>query len=82
MRLEVHETNHAAISLYRKSGYREFGRHHEYYEDGGHALRFEKRLYPGAASLAERAALFPPDHRFYLRGSLLHDGARLGGPRV
>ena len=27
IRLEVHETNHAAISRYRKSGYREFGRH-------------------------------------------------------
>ena len=27
IRLEVHVTNHAAISRYRKSGYREFGRH-------------------------------------------------------
>src|SRR5262249_19153669 len=31
-------------SRYRKSGYREFGRHKRYYEDGGDALRFEKRL--------------------------------------
>ena len=46
IRLEVHETNHAAISRYRKSGYREFGRHKKYYEDGGDALRFEKRLVP------------------------------------
>jgi ribosomal protein S18 acetylase RimI-like enzyme len=44
MRLEVHETNHAAISRYRKSGYREFGRHPNYYDDGGDALRFEKNL--------------------------------------
>ena len=44
IRLEVHETNHAAISRYRKSGYREFGRHEKYYQDGGAALRFEKRL--------------------------------------
>jgi len=44
MRLEVHETNAAAISRYRKSGYKEFGRHARYYEDGGDALRFEKRL--------------------------------------
>jgi [ribosomal protein S18]-alanine N-acetyltransferase len=42
IRLEVHEMNHAAISRYRKSGYREFGRHRAYYEDGGDALRFEK----------------------------------------
>jgi ribosomal protein S18 acetylase RimI-like enzyme len=44
MRLEVHETNHAAISRYRKSGYSEFGRHRGYYENGGDALRFEKPL--------------------------------------
>src|SRR4051812_37909882 len=30
IRLEVHETNHAAISRYRKSGYQEFGRHEKY----------------------------------------------------
>lgn len=46
LRLEVHEANAPAIARYRKSGYREFGRHHEYYEDQGHALRFEKRLVP------------------------------------
>ncbi len=53
IRLEVHETNHAAISRYRKSGYREFGRHARYYDDGGDALRFEKRLarrLPGLAA--------------------------------
>jgi ribosomal protein S18 acetylase RimI-like enzyme len=53
IRLEVHETNHTAISRYRKSGYREFGRHSRYYDDGGDALRFEKRLarrLPGLAA--------------------------------
>jgi ribosomal protein S18 acetylase RimI-like enzyme len=44
IQLEVHETNAAAISRYRKSGYREFRRVSGYYEDGGDALRFEKRL--------------------------------------
>jgi ribosomal protein S18 acetylase RimI-like enzyme len=44
IRLEVHVTNHAAIARYRKSGYREFSRLRQYYEDGGDALRFEKRL--------------------------------------
>ena len=44
IRLEVHETNHRAISRYHKSGYREFGRYPTYYEDGGDALRFEKPI--------------------------------------
>jgi ribosomal protein S18 acetylase RimI-like enzyme len=51
IRLEVHVTNHAAISRYRKSGYREFGRVSGYYEDGGDALRFEKRLVPDLPAL-------------------------------
>jgi len=44
LRLEVHEHNAAAISRYQKSGYRMFGRHLDYYDDHGNALRFEKRL--------------------------------------
>ncbi len=47
VRLEVHEKNHGAIVCYRKAGYQQFDRHHEYYEDKGHALRFEKRIAPG-----------------------------------
>jgi ribosomal protein S18 acetylase RimI-like enzyme len=58
MRLEVHHTNAAAIARYRKSGYREFGRHHGYYEDGGDALRFEKRLVPDPAALASAPRYF------------------------
>jgi len=46
IRLEVHQTNHAAIARYGKSGYRQFGRRQSYYEDGGDALRFEKELIP------------------------------------
>jgi ribosomal protein S18 acetylase RimI-like enzyme len=52
IRLEVHVTNHAAISRYRKSGYREFSRLRRYYEDGGDALRFEKRLHLVAPTAA------------------------------
>lgn len=44
LRLEVHESNHGAIQVYCRAGYREFGRHAHYYEDRGHALRFEKHL--------------------------------------
>jgi [ribosomal protein S18]-alanine N-acetyltransferase len=46
VRLEVHEKNHGAIACYRKAGFRQFDRHDEYYEDKGHALRFEKPLAP------------------------------------
>jgi ribosomal protein S18 acetylase RimI-like enzyme len=51
LRLEVHQGNHTAIARYRKSGYREFARHRHYYEDGGDALRFEKRLVPDIPAL-------------------------------
>jgi ribosomal protein S18 acetylase RimI-like enzyme len=46
LRLEVHEGNARAIARYRKSGYDLFGRHLEYYDDRGHALRFEKKITP------------------------------------
>jgi ribosomal protein S18 acetylase RimI-like enzyme len=58
LRLEVHEKNAPAIARYRKARYREFGRHHEYYEDKGHALRFEKRLAPELRRLAEAPPYF------------------------
>jgi ribosomal-protein-alanine N-acetyltransferase len=47
LRLEVHEHNHGAIRIYRKAGYHEFGRHDQYYQDCGHALRFQKVLMDG-----------------------------------
>src|SRR6202011_2581288 len=43
---------------YRQSGYREFGRHRCYYEDGADALRFEKRLIPDAAALRNAPPYF------------------------
>jgi ribosomal protein S18 acetylase RimI-like enzyme len=58
MRLEVHHANHAAISRYRKNGYRQFGRRRRYYEDGGDALRFEKRLLPDPATLRSAPPYF------------------------
>jgi ribosomal protein S18 acetylase RimI-like enzyme len=44
MRLEVHARNKRAIARYAKSGYRLFGKHRDYYDDHGDALRFEKPL--------------------------------------
>jgi ribosomal protein S18 acetylase RimI-like enzyme len=58
IRLEVHVTNNAAIARYRKSGYREFARLRGYYEDGGDALRFEKRLVPNLPALAAAPPYF------------------------
>ena len=63
IRLEVHETNHAAISRYRKSGYRELGRHARYYQDGGDAL-LEKRLMPRSPALNAAPAYFPQTTEF------------------
>jgi len=58
LRLEVHEANARAIALYRRLGYREFGRHAHYYEDKGHALRFEKRLVPDSPRLRDAPPYF------------------------
>jgi ribosomal protein S18 acetylase RimI-like enzyme len=58
IRLEVHVTNHAAISRYRKSGYREFSRIRRYYDNGGDALRFEKRLISNSPMLTAAPPYF------------------------
>jgi ribosomal protein S18 acetylase RimI-like enzyme len=64
IRLEVHVTNHAAIARYRKSGYREVGRIRRYYEDGGDAVRFEKRLVPNLPALAAAPPYFHQSTEF------------------
>src|SRR6266481_2016083 len=50
IRLEVHVTNHAAIA--------------RYYEDGGDALRFEKRLVPNLPALAAAPPYFHQSTEF------------------
>jgi ribosomal protein S18 acetylase RimI-like enzyme len=45
MRLEVAGNNAAAISLYRKLGYTQFGLYQDYYEDHSDALRMEKCIH-------------------------------------
>jgi ribosomal protein S18 acetylase RimI-like enzyme len=64
IRLEVHVANHAALARYRKSGYREFGRLRKYYEDGGDALRFEKRLVADLPALAAAPRYFHQSTEF------------------
>ena len=44
LRLEVRSDNAAAIALYESRGYRQFGRHLDYYIDHADALRYEKRI--------------------------------------
>lgn len=44
LRLEVRRDNLAAQRLYERAGYRAFGTHPSYYEDGADAQRYEKRL--------------------------------------
>ncbi len=44
MRLEVSQSNPSAIALYERLGYHRFAEHREYYENGEHAWRYEKRL--------------------------------------
>jgi [ribosomal protein S18]-alanine N-acetyltransferase len=44
LRLEVRADNDAAIALYHRLGFRQFGRYANYYADGAPALRFEKPL--------------------------------------
>lgn len=58
MRLEVAKSNHAAIALYEKLGYRVFGEYSDYYEDHSDALRMQKSIRP-APSLKTVAAGFP-----------------------
>jgi ribosomal protein S18 acetylase RimI-like enzyme len=44
LRLEVRADNAAARRLYERAGYRLFGMHRAYYEDGADAQRYEKSL--------------------------------------
>jgi len=44
LRLEVHPDNFKAINLYKKFGYREFGRYLDYYDDHSDAIRLQKNL--------------------------------------
>jgi ribosomal-protein-alanine N-acetyltransferase len=44
LRLEVRCDNAAAIALYERLGFRQFGQYEGYYADGARALRFEKRI--------------------------------------
>jgi ribosomal protein S18 acetylase RimI-like enzyme len=42
--LEVGDNNLAALNLYKKCGFQQYGFRYSYYEDGGHALLLRKHL--------------------------------------
>lgn len=44
VRLEISVDNAASQALFKRAGYAVFGEYEEYYEDGGAALRLEKRI--------------------------------------
>lgn len=58
MRLEVKTDNHVAIRQYNTAGYAEFERVHDYYEDGGPAIRMEKPLAGGLRSGKSRVPFY------------------------
>ena len=51
--------NAAAIALYEKWGFRQFGEHEDYYADGAAALRYEKVLVARPARPEDYAAPLP-----------------------
>lgn len=51
LRLEVRPDNTAAINLYQRLGYSQFGFYADYYEDHTDALRFHKRLHKTPSGL-------------------------------
>jgi [ribosomal protein S18]-alanine N-acetyltransferase len=55
IRLEVRQDNRAALSLYERQGYRRFGAHAGYYEDGADAWRLSKSLLPRRRSRTLRS---------------------------
>lgn len=58
MRLEVHQNNVAAQSLYGKDGYRAFAVYPDYYEDHASAVRMEKHLAPHLAKNLNRVTYY------------------------
>jgi [ribosomal protein S18]-alanine N-acetyltransferase len=59
LRLEVRSDNHAAIALYERLGFQQFGHYDRYYADGARALRFEKRVRDRVASRPKKKRARP-----------------------
>lgn len=64
MRLEVRPDNDAALTLYRRLGYRAFGRILDYYGDHSDAIRFEKSLLSHAPTAARHVRYYPQSTEF------------------
>ncbi|WP_026377170.1 GNAT family N-acetyltransferase/peptidase C39 family protein [Aestuariibacter salexigens] len=68
MRLEVSETNHGAISLYKQHGYKVFGEYPDYYDDHADALRMQKCIHRGRLSNVEHLTPWYPQHTEFTCG--------------
>ena len=66
MRLEVSATNHRAIDIYKKAGYRQFGTYEDYYEDHQNALRLQKliKVYGDQQHMDERVSWLQQSTKF------------------
>jgi ribosomal protein S18 acetylase RimI-like enzyme len=58
--LEVSDRNKAAILLYNKWGFNQYGFRYNYYQDGGHALLMRKNL-AALGSVEEKDRVVPPE---------------------
>ena len=64
LRLEVNQQNSAAIKLYQSLGYKMIGELPGYYEDGGDALKMEKRIFALAKRKYQPKPYYPQTTEF------------------
>jgi ribosomal protein S18 acetylase RimI-like enzyme len=81
-RVEVRKDNAEAISLYKKSGYRQFDEVEDYYEDHMTALRFEKSLAPHLSPAEVRVPYYQQTLDFTCGPSALMMAMQTLDPRI
>ncbi|MDH5546515.1 MAG: GNAT family N-acetyltransferase/peptidase C39 family protein [Gammaproteobacteria bacterium] len=64
LRLEIRKDNVKGIKLYHRFGFKEFGEHHDYYEDHMDAVRMEKNIAPHIRPAIERVPFYPQSLEF------------------
>lgn len=82
MRLEVKVDNEVAITQYKATGYAEFERVQDYYEDGAPAIRMEKPLAGGLKSGQSRVPYYAQTLDFTCGPATLMMAMRTLDPRV
>ena len=83
LRLEVAGNNTAAIALYQKLGYSQFGLYRDYYEDHSDALRLEKRIHRLAPDSEHRVIPWIPQTTPFTCGTrIIDDGHERAGSHI